>query len=75
MVFVFVLLTVAVFIAVDYFLRREERAIKKAEKKKKSPIFLSPEKALLPIRKRGTPLPSQPLLGSKGRGKRLLHRL
>ena len=50
MVFLLVFLTVAVFITVDYFLRQEERAIEDAEKKKKSPIFLSPEKALLPVK-------------------------
>ncbi len=56
MVFILVLLTVAVFIAVDYFLRREERAIKQAEKKKKAPIFLSPEKALIPVKEKGARL-------------------
>ncbi len=53
MVFILVLLTVAVFIAVDYFLRREDRALKETEKKKKAPIFLSPEKALLPVKEKG----------------------
>jgi len=49
MVFILVLSTVVLFLAVDFFLRKEERAIKAAEKSKKSPIFLSPEKALLPL--------------------------
>jgi glycine cleavage system H lipoate-binding protein len=49
MVFIFVLLTIGIFLTVDYVLRREGREIKKIGKEKKSPIFLSPEKALRPI--------------------------
>lgn len=49
MVFVFVLLTVGIFLAVDFVLRRESREIKEIGNEKKSPIFLSPEKALRPI--------------------------
>ncbi len=49
MVFVLVLLTVGIFLAVDYVLRKEGREIKEIGKEKKSPIFLSPEKALRPI--------------------------
>jgi glycine cleavage system H lipoate-binding protein len=46
MVFVLVLLTIGIFIAVDYVLRREDRVIKEIGKEEKSPIFLSPEKSL-----------------------------
>jgi len=46
MVFFFVALTVAVFIAIDVLLRREEQKIKNVEHLKKSPIFLNPEQAL-----------------------------
>ena len=46
MVFVLVLATIVVFLAVDYILKREERQLKVAEKNGRSPIFLSPEKAL-----------------------------
>ena len=46
MVIVFVALTILAFLAVDYVLRREERKEKDMEKSIKSPIFLSPEKAL-----------------------------
>ena len=46
MVILLFLLTVVVFLSIDYFLHKEERAIKEAEDGKKSPIFLSPEKAL-----------------------------
>ncbi len=49
MVFVFVLLTAVVFIAGGILLRKEDRAMKEAAKSKKSPIFLSPEKSLLPV--------------------------
>lgn len=49
MVFVLVLLTVGILLAVDYVLRREEREVREVGKQKKSPIFLSPEKALMPI--------------------------
>ena len=49
MVFVLVLLTVAVFIAGGLLLRKEDKAMKESAKSKKSPIFLSPEKSLLPI--------------------------
>ena len=50
MVFVFVLLTIGIFLTVDYILRREGREIKEIGKNKRSPIFLSPEKALRPIK-------------------------
>jgi glycine cleavage system H lipoate-binding protein len=46
MVFVFVALTVLVFLAVDLLLRREDRKIKELDKSKSTPIFLSPDKAL-----------------------------
>ena len=46
MVFVFVVLTILVFLAVDFVLQKEERKAKEMEKSIKSPIFLSPEKAL-----------------------------
>ena len=46
MVFVLVLLTIGIFFAVDYVLRREDREIQKIGNEKKSPIFLSPEKSL-----------------------------
>ena len=49
MVLLLVLLTVGIFLAVDYVLRREDRAIKEIGKEKRSPIFLSPEKSLRPI--------------------------
>jgi glycine cleavage system H lipoate-binding protein len=49
MVFALVLLTIGIFLAVDYVLRKEGRDIKKIGNEKKSPIFLSPEKALRPI--------------------------
>jgi glycine cleavage system H lipoate-binding protein len=50
MVFVLVLLTVLTFLAVDLILRKEDRVIKNAGKSKKSPIFLSPEKSLQPLK-------------------------
>ena len=49
MVFVLVILTIAIFLAVDYVLRKEGREMKKIGYEKKSPIFLSPEKALQPV--------------------------
>ncbi len=49
MVFVLVLLTVGILLTIDYVLRREDRKIKAIGQEKKSPIFLSPEKALLPL--------------------------
>jgi len=49
MVVIFVLITFAAFFLVDYLLRREDKTIQETEKTKKTPIFLSPEKALLPI--------------------------
>jgi len=51
MVFALVLLTIGIFLAVDYVLRREGREIREIGNEKKSPIFLSPEKALGPIGK------------------------
>ncbi len=49
MVVALFLLTVAVFITVNYFLSKEDRMMEKSEKQKKSPIFLSPDKALIPL--------------------------
>jgi len=49
MVFVLAAVTVFLFITVDYFLRKEDKVIKETEKSKKSPIFLSPEKSLMPL--------------------------
>jgi glycine cleavage system H lipoate-binding protein len=49
MVLLLVLLTVLVFLGVDFVLRREEKVIKEVEKSEKSPIFLSPDKALLTL--------------------------
>ena len=49
MVFVLVFLTAVVFIAGGILLRKEDKAMKEAAKSKKSPIFLSPEKSLLPV--------------------------
>jgi len=49
MVFVLVAATVFLLIAVDYFLRREEGIQKTEDDRKRSPIFLAPEKALLPM--------------------------
>lgn len=49
MVVIFVIITFAAFILVDYLLRKEDKTIQETEKSKKSPIFLSPEKALLPL--------------------------
>jgi glycine cleavage system H lipoate-binding protein len=49
MVFALVLLTVIVFVALDLILRREDRQLKMKEKGEKSPIFLSPDKSLIPV--------------------------
>lgn len=49
MVVALFLLTVVVFVAVNYFLTKEDRLMEKSEKQKKSPIFLSPDKALIPL--------------------------
>ncbi len=49
MVFLLLFLTVAVFLAVDFVLRKEDREIKKIGQNKNSPIFLSPEKSLTAI--------------------------
>jgi len=49
MVVALFILTLAVFFAVDFFLRREDRVMEKKDKAKKSPIFLSPDKALIPL--------------------------
>lgn len=46
MVILLFLLTVVIFLAVDIILRKEDKQLEEAEKAKKSPIFLSPEKAL-----------------------------
>lgn len=49
MVVALFLLTVAVFITLHYFLSKEDRLMERTEKQKKSPIFLSPDKALIPL--------------------------
>ena len=49
MVIILFLLTVAVFLVVDLVLRKEERMAKRTGTSKRTPIFLSPEKALIPI--------------------------
>ena len=49
MVLILLLTTVVIFLAVDYVLRREGREIKEVGKEKKSPIFISPERSLLPV--------------------------
>jgi len=49
MVFVLVVATVFLLIAVDFFLRREEGSLKDTVDQRRSPIFLAPEKALLPV--------------------------
>lgn len=46
MVFLLFFLTVIIFLAVDLILRKEDKEIERSERVKKSPIFLSPEKAL-----------------------------
>ena len=46
MVFLLFALTVIVFLGFDYFLHKEERALKETEAAMKSPIFLSPERSL-----------------------------
>jgi glycine cleavage system H lipoate-binding protein len=49
MVFILVVATVFLLIAVDYFVRREDLKLKHEGDLKRSPIFLAPEKALLPV--------------------------
>ncbi len=49
MVFALVLLTILVFLAIDLLTRREERILKDIDKSDKSPIFLRPDKALIPV--------------------------
>ena len=49
MVFAFVFLTAIFFIVGGYLLKKEDRIMKDALKLNKSPIFLSPEKSLLPL--------------------------
>ena len=49
MVFILVVLTVVIFIGVDFLLRREDKMITESTRSKKTPIFLSPDKALVPI--------------------------
>jgi len=49
MVFVLVLVTIGILFAVDYVLRKERKEFGEIGKEKKSPIFLSPERALKPI--------------------------
>jgi len=46
MVFLLFFLTVVIFLVVDLILRKEDKEIEESERAKKSPIFLSPEKAL-----------------------------
>ena len=46
MVFLLFFLTIIIFLAVDLILRKEDKEIEQSERAKKSPIFLSPEKAL-----------------------------
>ena len=46
MVVLLVALTVVIFLAVDFILRREEKEILEISEKIKSPLFLSPEKSL-----------------------------
>lgn len=46
MVFLLFFVTVIIFLLVDLILRKEDREIEESGKAKKSPIFLSPEKAL-----------------------------
>lgn len=46
MVFLLFFLTIVIFLLVDLILRREDKEIAESEKAVKSPIFLSPEKAL-----------------------------
>jgi glycine cleavage system H lipoate-binding protein len=50
MVIILMFFTVAVFITVGYFLNRENRIIAEKDKSRKTPIFMSPDKALLPLR-------------------------
>lgn len=52
MVFALVILTVLIFIAVDYFLRKEDRQISATAKSATSPIFIKPEQSLLPLEHR-----------------------
>lgn len=49
MVFVLVFLTILVFITLSFLLKKEDKIMKENEKSKKSPIFLTPEKSLLPL--------------------------
>ncbi len=49
MVFALVLLTLIVFIAIDCFLRKEDRQLEAKKRELKSPIFLKPEQSLLPL--------------------------
>ncbi len=49
MVFVLVFVTAVVFIAGGILLKREDISMKEAARSKKAPIFLSPEKSLLPV--------------------------
>lgn len=49
MVVALIVLSIIIFLALDFILRREDRALREADKSKKSPIFLNPEKALQPL--------------------------
>ncbi|MBI9072252.1 MAG: hypothetical protein JEY94_11680 [Melioribacteraceae bacterium] len=49
MVFALVFITVVFFLLADYFIKREDKKTEKRLKENKSPIFLSPEKALLKL--------------------------
>lgn len=49
MVFLLFFATAIIFLVVDFLLRREDRVIREVEIGQRSPIFLSPEKALKPV--------------------------
>jgi glycine cleavage system H lipoate-binding protein len=49
MVILLFLLSVIIFLVFDFILRREDRIIKESENVKRTPIFLSPDKALKPF--------------------------
>lgn len=53
MVVVLVLLTFVMFFLVGMLIRKEEQSYRDTEDKKRSPIFLSPDKALQPLNKEG----------------------
>ena len=49
MVIALVILTILIFILIDYFTRREDRKIKTRDRTARSPIFLTPDKALIRV--------------------------